>query len=73
MNLAEPIALPSATLTSAAYDAPHSILLLEFRTGATYQYFQVPPAIYQELLSAPSKGQYFNRRIRDQFLCSRLP
>ncbi len=71
MKPAEPIALPSTTLASAFYDAPRLILQLEFRSGAIYQYFQVPASIYQDLLAAESKGQYFNRCIRDQFLCSR--
>jgi hypothetical protein len=71
MNPAEPIALQSTTLASAAYDQQQFLLQLEFRNGSIYQYFQVPAHVYQDLLTAESKGQYFNRWIRDQFPCSR--
>ena len=71
MNSTEPIALRSTTLASAAYDQQQFLLQLEFRNGSIYQYFQVPARIYQGLLTAESKGQYFNRWIRDQFPCSR--
>jgi KTSC domain-containing protein len=36
-------------------------------TGKTYDYFDVPADIYQDLLAAESKGRYFNRHIRNAF------
>lgn len=67
MNPAEPVLLQSTTLASASYDQQQSLLQLEFRNGAIYQYFQVPANRYRDLLNADSKGSYFNRCIRDRF------
>jgi KTSC domain len=40
---------------------------LQFRNGAVYQYFHVPRNVYRDLLSAPSKGSYFNHNIRGRY------
>jgi KTSC domain len=62
----------SATLATIAYDDAQRLLQVEFRSGAVYQYFGVPPAVHQALLGAPSKGSYFNQSIRGQFAFVRL-
>jgi hypothetical protein len=45
---------------------------LEFRDGAIYRYFDVPAAVYNDLLAADSKGSYFNKQIRGRFRHIRL-
>jgi hypothetical protein len=62
-----PLPVPSSLLASVAYDDDRAILQLEFRSGAVYQYFHVPPQSYQELWQADSHGAYFNRHIRNIF------
>ena len=57
----------STTLSAFAYDDAREILRLEFRSGAIYHYYGVPAAVHDALLSAPSKGIYFNRVIRGRF------
>ena len=57
----------STTLLSLAYDEACELLQLEFRSGSIYQYFGVRPAVYDALMSAPSKGSYFNSAIRGSF------
>jgi hypothetical protein len=57
----------STTLAAIGYDDAGGILQLEFRSGAVYRYFGVPAAVPEGLLSAPSKGKYFNRVIRGHF------
>jgi len=59
------ITVQSAPLSTVAYDAAQEILRIEFRDHSIYQYFGVPPSVYEALLQAPSKGGYFNRAIRD--------
>ena len=62
-------AVDSTTLSTVVYDEAHGLLRLEFRCSrAVYQYFSVPATVHQALLSAPSKGGYFNRFIRGRFL-----
>jgi hypothetical protein len=57
----------SSTLATIAYDEDRELLQLEFCSCAVYQYFGVPAAVHQALLSAPSKGRYFNQAIRGRF------
>ena len=61
------VAIESTTLASVAYDETRKLLRLEFCSQAAYVYFGVPAAVHQALLSAPSKGRYFNRTIRGRF------
>jgi len=48
------------------------ILELEFQNGGVYQYFEVPEVAYAELMSASSKGRYFNQNIRNVYRCKRV-
>jgi hypothetical protein len=64
MNVFE---VKSTTLSTLAYDDAHEILQLEFRNRAVYRYLGVPAQVYEALLSAPSKGRYFNQAIRRRF------
>jgi hypothetical protein len=61
------VPLQSTSLASALYDPLQRCLEIQFRSGERYLYFQVPPACYQRLLQADSKGSYFNRCIRNRF------
>ena len=57
----------STTLATVAYDEARGLLQLEFCSRAVYLYFGVPASVHQALLTAPSKGRYFNQTIRGQF------
>jgi hypothetical protein len=59
--------LESTTLRNVGYDNSAKVLRLEFRSRAVYFYFGVPVGVYQELLTADSKGAYFNGNIRSRF------
>ena len=60
-------ALMSSSLVSAGYLAADELLELRFRSGALYQYLKVPRAVHVALVSAASKGRYFNESIRGRF------
>jgi KTSC domain len=60
-------AVESTTLVTVAYDEASGALQLEFRRGSIYQYFDVSAAVYEGLLMAPSRGNYFNQFIRGRF------
>ena len=69
-NSAKPMArvdLKSTSLHAATYQDQSAFLELEFCSGAIYQYLGVPAQTYQDLLSAESKGRYFNQHIRNRF------
>lgn len=63
----QPTKLDSSLLASVQYDPHLRHLDVEFRSGPYYRYFNVPTPCYRELLAADSKGQYFNRKIRNCF------
>lgn len=55
------IPVSSSNLASVGYE--NGILHVRFRSGWTYAYSNVPASVYQGLMSAPSKGKYFNAYI----------
>lgn len=59
--------LVSTSLAAVAFDAPRHCLRVQFRHGSCYQYGGVPYALFQELLTAESKGAFFNRVLRGKF------
>ena len=61
----QPVA--SSAISSVGYDERSSVLEVEFRSGAVYDYFKVPPRVYRELLKASSKGRFVSRRIRNRY------
>jgi hypothetical protein len=65
------ICVVSSMLASVAYSTD-ATLDLEFRSGATYRYFDVPQTVFQGLIAAESKGAYFNRNLRNRFPYQRL-
>ena len=64
--------MPSSVIRHIAYNESGHTLKITFQTGAVYVYYHVPPAVHLALLSARSKGRYFNRFIAGQFPFKRL-
>lgn len=61
------VVVDSTTLSTVTYDEARELLQLEFCSRAIYLYFGVPATVHQALLAAPSKGRYFNQKIRGRF------
>jgi hypothetical protein len=57
----------SSVIARVLYDAATQTLALTFTSGKKYLYADVPQEVATELQTAPSLGQYFNWRIRDQY------
>ena len=57
----------SDALADIEYDADRGTLKVQFRDQSTYEYTGVPTGAYAALLSATSKGGYFNRYIRGRY------
>lgn len=66
----EPVA--SSNIESVGYDAPSETLEVEFHGGTIYQYYNVPEGLYDQLMAAPSKGQFFNTYIKNSYPYSRV-
>ncbi len=59
--------MPSSVIRSFAYDPAAHRLDVQFVSGRTYSYLDVPEREVAALNSAASKGGFFNRRIRDRY------
>lgn len=54
----------STDLAAVGYSYETAVLRIEFLKGGLYDYFGVPADVYEGLISAGSKGQYFNQVIK---------
>jgi hypothetical protein len=59
----------SSAVKRAEYDPTTKRLEIWFPEGHSYIYCGVTEQVYQGLLHTPSKGTYFNARIRDFYRC----
>jgi hypothetical protein len=65
--------MPSTVIKSFEYDAAKRELLVVFRSGRRYVYFDVPDERFLAMKSAFSKGDYFNTHIRENYKFVRMP
>lgn len=57
----------SSNLHSVGYDRTNNTLRVEFNSGSSWDYLNVPEEIHQELMEAPSAGRYFSQAIKPVF------
>lgn len=57
----------STALRSVGYDAVARVLEVELQSGPIYRYFDVPLSVYDALMSAPSKGRYFDDNVQGKY------
>jgi len=62
----------SSELRSIGYVPERAMLEVEFQSGGVYQYFGVPEVVFAGLVSASSKGRYFNANIREVYFYRRI-
>ena len=62
----------SSNVSEIGYDEDRRILEVLFLNGSVYQYFDVPPQIYNELTQASSIGQYLNGNIKGKYRYARV-
>jgi hypothetical protein len=60
----EMIPVSSSNLAAVGYDDNTATLRIEFLNGTSYDYYDVPSAVYVGLVEAGSKGQYFDKFIK---------
>ncbi len=61
----------SSSIARFRYHSETNILEIEFLKGRTYQYFDVPEAVFEGMQSAPSKGQYLAHIIKGVYRYAR--
>jgi len=58
------IPVVSSNVASIGYDENSYTLEVQFRGGGIYQYFNVPPQVFEEFINADSKGKFFHKEIK---------
>jgi hypothetical protein len=61
------VVFESSVLMNAAYSSYDRVLLVNFRSGATYRYRKIPHDIMCGLMVAKHPGRYFNKHIRTEY------
>ena len=62
----------SSFIQRVCYDKGQSYMLISLR-GTYYHYCELPPATFEEFVTAPSMGQFYNQRIKGSGSDGRLP
>jgi len=57
----------SSAVRSVGYDPKSLVLEIEYTNGSIYDYYDVPPEVYQEFCEADSMGAFVNFRIKPNF------
>ena len=61
----------SSMIASIGYSPDSETLEVEFlKTGRVYEYYNVPPFMYDRLMEAASIGIFFNAEIKEAYPCS---
>ena len=63
--------MPSNVVRTFSYDASDRRLDVVFTSGRRYSYHDVPAEAFEAMRAAFSKGEFFNRHIRDRFQFTR--
>lgn len=64
--------IDSSNLEKIYYNLLSETMTVDFRSGATYEYYNVPLKRYRYLKRAPSKGKYFHKKIRFSYPYKRV-
>lgn len=68
----EMTSVESSNIEAVGYDEDSSTLQLEFKNGGTYQYFDVPVRVFEELRDAASVGKYLAANIKGVYRYSKV-
>ena len=63
--------MPSTVIRSYHYDRRRRALDIVFQSRRRYTYCDVPEETYEAMKAVFSKGEFFNRHIRDRFTLER--
>lgn len=58
----------SSNVTAFGYDPTSNTLAVSFKGGSMYDYPNVPPEVHQAFADAESKGSYFLKQIRPNYV-----
>ena len=59
----------SSAISAVGYDMKTGRMKITFKQGRTYDFCNVPEDVFRGLLTASSKGSYYNSYIKDRYQC----
>lgn len=62
----------SSTIRAVGYDFDSLILTVQFVSGGTYEYYEVPATVHAAFLAAPSLGSFMHKGIRPRYMFRRV-
>lgn len=62
----------STSIKAVGYDAAARVMTLQFHSGGSHAYVNVPPDKHAALMAADSPGGYFHANIRDKHKSSKV-
>lgn len=66
------VSVESSNIKAVGYDPEREVLQIDFLSGGSYRYSNVPQAIYDEILEAQTVGRYFATRIKGLYDYERI-
>lgn len=62
----------SSNIARYLYNPKEHVLTVEFRNGGTYDYYDVPQAVFDHMKAAPSKGQFLAQNVKGRYRYARV-
>ena len=66
------VEVKSSNIVSIDYDEKEQSLIVEFPGNSRYKYEQMPIREYKDFLNAESKGKYFHKHIRSNYVGEKI-
>ena len=61
----------SSNVERFKYNESDKVLSVEFKGGVTYNYFDIPDSVFEQMKAAPSKGQFLAQQIKGTYRYAR--
>lgn len=58
---------PNSSSISVIEETGRGTLIVEFRRGGKYEFFDVPSEVIRDFVAAESAGKFFNQNIRGHY------
>lgn len=63
------IPVRSSAISAVGYDPEARHMAIQFTSGRTYTFCRVHPNVYEGLMAASSKGNYYDQHVRERYQC----
>jgi len=71
-GMEKPVGLDSSWLEWASYSPFNQTMIINFKPGISFAYYNVPPSLFDGLIAASSPGKYFHKYIMHLYSAHRI-